>query len=75
MNADIGNRAARIVELYIKMYRPREDGSSKNAEEDRIQSIVAAVQLFSDISQTSLRAEASSFYPVSLKFLNITEIA
>lgn len=52
---------------------PNQELRMKIMESDGNQSVIAAVQPFSDKSQTFLNAGSLTFYPVHINVLNFTE--
>lgn len=72
LNSVIGQKSFRVAEVEIKASQNR-DICWRTLGRDGEQSCIGGLQLFSDKSQTSLKAGALSFYPLHVTLVNFLE--
>lgn len=72
MSAEIGVSVCKAVENHIERLS-RLESFRKTEEEDKIQSVVWCVQIFSDKFQTFLKAGKIAFYLLHITLLNFTD--
>lgn len=72
MNAEIGGSARKAVEEHMKSSEKLKS-RWKNASDNKLQSVVGFVQMYSEKSQISLKAGGLTFYPLHITLLNFSE--
>lgn len=72
LNFDVGGLGCSVAEHFIKTH-PHQKLSTKSVEAGGDQTIIAAVQLFSDKSKNSLKAGDPTFYTPYIIVLNFME--